>query len=58
MKKQLIVLLIALAVTLRFLGTVFAQPEPAKQVSDPQMTVPIYGSAYHPKFLLLEQGLL
>ena len=56
MKKQLIVLLLALAVTLGFSGTVFAQPGPAKQVSDPQMTVPIYGGTYHPKLLTVKTG--
>ena len=56
MKKQLLVLLIALAVTLGFSGAVFAQPGPAKQVSDPQVTVPIYGGTYHPKVLTVRTG--
>ena len=56
MRKQLVVLLLALAVTLGFSGTVFAQPEPTKQVNDPQMTVPIYGGTYHPKVLTVRTG--
>lgn len=55
MRKQLLVLLIALAVTLGFSGTVFAQPMPAKQVHH-QMIVPIYGGSYHPKTLSVKIG--
>lgn len=54
MRKQLLVLLIALAVTLGFSGTVFAQPMPAKQVH--QTIVPIYGGSYHPKLLSVKTG--
>ena len=49
------VLLIALAVTLGFSGTVFAQPMPVKQVHH-QIVVPIYGGSYHPKVLSVKTG--
>ncbi|MGB9980135.1 cupredoxin domain-containing protein [Methanobacterium sp.] len=54
-RRQLIVLLIALAVTLGFSGAVFALPMPAKHTSS-QMTVPIYGGSYHPKVLTVKIG--
>ncbi len=56
MKKQLLVLLLALAVTIGFSGTVFAQPGPTKQVSDPQVTALIYGGTYHPNPLIVKRG--
>lgn len=55
MKKGLAVLLLALAVTLGFSGTVSAQPVHTKQIH-PQITVPIYGGSYHPKVLTVRTG--
>lgn len=55
LRKQLIILLIALAVTLGFSSTVFAEPVHTKHVTS-QMVVPIYGGTYHPKVLTVKTG--
>lgn len=55
MQKQLVILLLALAVTLGLSGTVSAQPTYTHQMH-PQVTVPIYGGSYHPKTLTVTSG--
>jgi plastocyanin len=55
-RKQLVVLLLALAIAVGFSGTVFAQPVHAKHVNYLQKTVPIYSGAYHPKFFTVKTG--
>ncbi len=53
MRKQLLILLFALAVAIGLSGAVSAQPVHKKQIH-PQMTVPIYGGTYHPKVLTVK----
>ena len=55
MRKELIVLLVALAVTMGFSGAVSAQPMYTKQMN-PQVTVPIYGGTYHPAVRMVKRG--
>ncbi|HML05592.1 MAG TPA: plastocyanin/azurin family copper-binding protein [Methanobacterium sp.] len=57
MKKQLLVLLLALAVAIGFSGaTVAADPGYSKQVSYPKKTVTIYNFAFHPPTLIVKKG--
>lgn len=55
MRKQLVILLLALAVTLGFSGTVTAQPVHTTSMH-PQIIVPISGGSYHPKVLNIKTG--
>jgi len=54
-RKQLIVLLLTLAVATGLSGTIFAQPMPTKHAYL-QKTVPISGGSYHPKVLTIKKG--
>ena len=54
-KKQLVILLLALAITLGFSGTVTALPV-HKTSMHPQVIVPISGGSYHPKVLNIKTG--
>ena len=56
MRKQLVVLLLALAIAVGFSGAVSAQPGHIKKVIGPQKIVPIYAGSYHPKFLTIKKG--